>query len=135
MTDEPLDPAIFDEDRFRNLIELGIADHPDPRIGRFLRAGAQFVTYPLEGERVRIMLEFTEAAPALAALRAEVSGQGQNRSKTRTATRGSTSSSRRSACSAGPRRADGSVDSVGRRLCEVAWLGVQPSQVKKSGGR
>ena len=75
MTDEPLDPAIFDEDRFRNLIELGIADHPDPRIGRFLRAGAQFVTYPLEGERVRIMLEFTEAAPALAALRAEVSGQ------------------------------------------------------------
>ena len=53
---EPLDPSMFDEERFRNLIELGLVNlnHSDrERADRFLRAGAAFVARSV-GEDVEI---------------------------------------------------------------------------------
>jgi hypothetical protein len=71
----PVDPASLDPERFRGLIELGLATHPDRlRVDRFLRAGAEFTAYPVDDGKVRITLEITERSPDLAAVRAEVSG-------------------------------------------------------------
>jgi hypothetical protein len=72
---QPLDPATFDPDRFRGLIELGLATHPDRlRVDRFLRAGAEFTATPVDDGNVLITLTFTERSPTLAAIRADVSG-------------------------------------------------------------
>ena len=73
---EPLDPSMFDEERFRNLIELGLVNlnHSDrERADRFLRAGAAFVARSV-GDDVEIALEFTRDTAKLAAARAAVWG-------------------------------------------------------------
>ena len=73
---EPLDPSMFDEERFRNLIELGLVNlnHSDRERGdRFLRAGAAFVARSV-GDDVEIALEFTRDTAKLAAARAAVWG-------------------------------------------------------------
>jgi len=73
---EPLDRSIFAEERFRNLIELGLVNlnHSDrERADRFLRAGAAFVARSV-GDDVEIALEFTDDAANLAAARAAVWG-------------------------------------------------------------
>ena len=67
---------MFDEERFRNLIELGLVNlnHSDrERADRFLRAGAAFVARSV-GDDVEIALEFTDDAANLAAARAAVWG-------------------------------------------------------------
>lgn len=73
---QPIDPEQLDPDRFRGLIELGLVDHPErARLDRFLRAGAEFTAYPREGDSIEIVLAYNrERSPALAALRARVSG-------------------------------------------------------------
>jgi hypothetical protein len=72
---QPLDLSTLDPERFRGLIELGLTTHYDRlRVDRFLRAGAEFTAYPVGDGKVRITLEVTERSPALAAVRAEVSG-------------------------------------------------------------
>jgi hypothetical protein len=73
---EPLDPSMLDEERFRNLIELGLVNlnHSDrERADRFLRAGAAFVARSV-GDDVEIALEFTRETAKLAAARAAVWG-------------------------------------------------------------
>ena len=73
---EPLDQSMFDEERFRNLIELGLVNlnHFDrERADRFLRAGAAFVARSV-GNDVEIALEFTGDTARLAAARAAVWG-------------------------------------------------------------
>ena len=67
---------MFDEERFRNLIELGLVNlnHSDrERADRFLRAGAAFVARSV-GDDVEIALEFTRETAKLAAARAAVWG-------------------------------------------------------------
>jgi hypothetical protein len=69
---ELLDRSIFDEERFRNLIELGLVNlnHSDrERADRFLRTGAAFVARSV-GYDVEVALEFTDDTAKLAAARA-----------------------------------------------------------------
>ena len=67
---EPLDQSMFDEERFRNLIELGLVNlnHSDrERADRFLRAGTAFVARSV-GDDVEIALKFTRETAKLAAV-------------------------------------------------------------------
>jgi hypothetical protein len=69
-----LDQSTLNEERFRNLIELGLVNlnHSDrERADRFLRAGAAFVARSI-GDDVEVALEFTADRAKLAAARAAV---------------------------------------------------------------
>jgi hypothetical protein len=71
---EVLDQSTLNEERFRNLIELGLVNlnHSDrERADRFLRAGAAFVARSI-GDDVEVALEFTGERDTLAAARAAV---------------------------------------------------------------
>jgi hypothetical protein len=74
-TDDDDNPGTgFDEDRFRNVLELLIATTTMPLdVERYIHAGAQFYAWP-DGDHVEIGLVFTDAWPALAAKRAEANG-------------------------------------------------------------
>jgi hypothetical protein len=72
---KPLDASMFDPDRYRALIELGLTTHGErARVDRWLRAGAEFTAYePADGQAI-ITLEITKRSPELAAIRARVWG-------------------------------------------------------------
>jgi hypothetical protein len=66
---EALDRSIFNEERFRNLIELGLVNlNPSDRerADRFLHAGAAFIARAV-GDDVAVALEFTGDRAKLAA--------------------------------------------------------------------
>jgi hypothetical protein len=72
--DYDLPLSMFDPERVRNLIALGIERHPErERVDRFLRAGAGFFAKHDNGE-LQFALMFTDDAPGYAAMRAEVWG-------------------------------------------------------------
>jgi hypothetical protein len=72
---EELPLSMFDPERLRNLIEIGVNEHPDPeRVSRFLRSGASFVMHREKDGRLHFGLAHTASAPWLASVRAEVWG-------------------------------------------------------------
>jgi hypothetical protein len=67
---------LVEDERLANLIELGVANHPDPeRVNEAIRKGAQFVVRHAEDEdRIEVGLVFNDTAPVFAAMRAEMAG-------------------------------------------------------------
>jgi hypothetical protein len=67
--------SMFDPERVRSVVELGIQNHPDQaRVYRFLRSDAAFHVRHEDGT-LHFALQFTGDASVIAAMRADVWGE------------------------------------------------------------
>ena len=66
--------SMFDPERVRNVVQIGIEGHPDQeRVYRYLRAGAAFHVRHEDGY-LHFALQFTDYAPGYAMMRSDVWG-------------------------------------------------------------